>query len=79
MSVILDASRLRNEMARRGWSAADLSRHSRLSQATVSAALSERPITARSLGLIAEALARAPTVEMIERLLPPDSRQAGLG
>jgi len=51
MSVIVHAGRLRFEMVRRGWSASDLARESRLSPATISAALAGRPIAAKSLDL----------------------------
>jgi transcriptional regulator with XRE-family HTH domain len=64
-------------MGRRAWSAADLARESRLSQATVSAALAGKPINARSLGLIAKALARTPGLDIIDRLIG-DGRATGL-
>lgn len=76
MSVNVDPARLRQEIARRGWSPIDLARAARLSPATVSAAMSGRPIAASSLRLIAKALAAAPTVDVIDRLLQqrPDER-----
>ncbi len=69
MSVCLDASRLRRELARRGLSATDLAHEARLSAATVSAALAGRPITTTSLRLIAEVLMRVPVVDAIDGLL----------
>ncbi|MGO9583572.1 MAG: hypothetical protein ACLP36_12250 [Acidimicrobiales bacterium] len=69
MSVTVRRAHLRQEMARRGWDAIDLARASRLSPATVSAALAGRPIAAKSLTLIAGALSRAPIVESIDALL----------
>lgn len=69
MSVFVHPTRLRQEMARRGWEGVDLAREARLSAATVSAALAGRPIAARSLSLIAAALSRAPVVAEIDALL----------
>jgi transcriptional regulator with XRE-family HTH domain len=69
MSVSLDPSRLRRELARRGLSATDLAREARLSAATVSAALAGRPITTTSLQLIADVLMRVPVVDVIDGLL----------
>jgi transcriptional regulator with XRE-family HTH domain len=67
-------------MTRRGWDALQLARESRLSPATVSAALAGRPIAARSLTLIAEALARTPVIAVIDALvLPDDAGGATLG
>ncbi len=72
MSVMVHPARLRQEITRRGWSPLDLARAARLSPATVSAALNGRPIAASSLNLIARALAKAPVVEVIDRLLLGD-------
>ena len=69
MSVTVDAQRLRQEIARRGWGGVDLARAARLSPATVSAALSGRPISATSIGLMAKALASNPADAVIDRLL----------
>lgn len=69
MSVTVQVPLLRQEMARRGWDGSDLARAARLSPATISAALAGRPIAARSLALIAAALAHVPAVEAIDRLL----------
>ena len=69
VSVTVHPGRLRQEIARRGWSPLDLARAARLSPATVSAALAGKPIAASSLNLIAKALAGAPTVDVIDRLL----------
>ena len=79
MSVTVHPGRLRQEIARRGWSPTDLARAARLSPATVSAALSGRPIAASSLSLIARALAQAPPVDVIDRLLFTDAEEAELG
>ena len=69
MGVTVHPGRLRQELARRGWSAADLARHSGVSHPTISAALAGRPIAARSLGRVASALQAAPPVDAIDRLL----------
>jgi transcriptional regulator with XRE-family HTH domain len=69
MSVVLHSERLRLEMARRGWDAVGLAREARISQATVSTALAGRPISAKSLSLIAQALLRVPASAVIDSLL----------
>ncbi len=69
MSVVVHPGRLRQEMARRGWAATDLARESRLSAATISAALSGRPIAAKSLALIAKTLLRVPAMDVIDSLI----------
>ena len=79
MSVIVHPGRLRFEIARRGWNPIDLARAARLSPATISAALSGRPISATSLKLIAKALADLPPSEVIDRLILGDSGNASLG
>ena len=71
MSVVVLAQRLRQEMARRGWSSSDLARHARLANATVSAALAGRPIAPASLAQIAKALSEAPVIDAIDDLLAP--------
>ena len=76
VSVVVHAGRLRFEMVRRGWSASDLARESRLSAATISAALAGRPIAAKSLDLIADTFTRVPARQAIDSLLFGDS--AGL-
>ena len=69
MSVIVHAGRLRFEMVRRGWSGSDLARESRLSPATISAALAGRPIAAKSLDLIGDAFTRVPARKAIDGLI----------
>lgn len=69
VSVIVHAGRLRFEMVRRGWSASDLARESRLSPATISAALAGRPISAKSLDLIGGAITRVPARKAIDSLI----------
>jgi transcriptional regulator with XRE-family HTH domain len=77
VSVSVHPGRLRFEIVRRGWSASDLARESRLSAATISAALAGRPIAAKSLDLIAEAFTRVPARQAIDGLIMGDSY--GLG
>ena len=79
MSVAVHPGRLRLELARRGWSAADLAKESGLSQPTISAALAGRAITARSLALVARALAGAPVLEVVDTLLMGESEQREIG
>lgn len=69
MSVVVDDIRLRHELLRRGWSAAELARASRLSHATVCSALSGKQISSRSLACIAHALAKAPVIAGVEDLV----------
>ena len=81
MGVVVHPGRLRQELARRGWSATDLAREAGVSRPTVSAALAGRPIAARSLGLVAQALVRVPAIDVIDGLLlnpPPASEDLGL-
>jgi transcriptional regulator with XRE-family HTH domain len=79
MSFVVNTQRLRQEMARRGWAASDLARESRLSQATVSASLAGRPVTAKSLALIAKALMRAPVIDIVDALLADGESNFGIG
>jgi lambda repressor-like predicted transcriptional regulator len=69
VSVVVHPGRLRQEIARRGWSVRDLAREAKLSEATVSAALAGRPIAAGSLALIAKALSRVPASDVIDSLI----------
>lgn len=78
MSATIHPGRLRVEITRRGWSAMDLARESRLSPATISAALAGRPISATSLRLIAEALIQAPAIGVIDALVLLDRPSDGL-
>lgn len=79
VSVVVHPGRLRHEMVRRAWAATDLARESRLSQATVSAALAGRPIAEKSLELIADALSRVPAKDVIDSLIMNDGGGASLG
>lgn len=69
VSVTVHPGRLRQEMARRGWAAADLARESRLSQATIGAALAGKPIAERSMMRMANALSRFPVLPVLDSLL----------
>lgn len=69
MSVVVHAGRLRQEMTRRGWAATDQARDARLSPATVSAALGDKPIAASSVALIANELSRVPASRITNSLI----------
>ncbi len=69
MGVVVQSANLRTEMARRGWSAADLARQSGVSAPTISAALAGRAIAARSLAMIADCLDRSPPIGAIDALI----------
>lgn len=69
MGVVVHPGRLRLELARRGWAAADLAREAGVSHPTISAALSGRPVAAKSLSLIAGALGRVPPNAQIDQLV----------
>lgn len=79
MSITIRAEVLRYQLARRGISGLDLARGAGVSTATVSAALSGRAISARSLQLIAQALTRTPVIDVIDSLLLDDSDAHVLG
>lgn len=79
MSVVVHPGRLRQEMVRRGWSATDLAREARLSEATISAALSGRSIAERSLGLIANSFLRVPATSVIDSLIMNDADGREIG
>lgn len=69
MSLVISGKRLDREIARRGWTCSDLARAAGLSAATVSAARTGRPISPRTVGAIARALAGAPPIEEVDSLL----------
>lgn len=69
MSVILRRDILAREVARRGWTLADLAKAAGVSAATVTAAMAGRPVSPRSLQRIAVALASAPPLANVDELL----------
>lgn len=71
MSILLNALRLRYELAIRGMSALDLAKRAHLSPATVSAVLRGRYISEASAGLMADVLNATPVNEPLQRLLGP--------
>lgn len=77
MSISVNAGQLRLEMALRGWDAVDLARASRLSPATVSIALAGKPISAKSVGLIAKAITKTRADDVINPLVRRDSQDLG--
>jgi lambda repressor-like predicted transcriptional regulator len=79
VSVVFHPGHLRREMIRRGWAATDLARESRLSQATISAALAGRPVAEKSLALIAKALSRASVLDVVDYLVLQDGPDMSLG
>jgi lambda repressor-like predicted transcriptional regulator len=78
MSVMVHPGRLRQEMARRGWGVCDLAREARLSHATISAALTGRPVAERSLSLMVKALARVPALDGVDILIMGDRQERGI-
>jgi transcriptional regulator with XRE-family HTH domain len=72
MSVTINTDRLLREMARRGWSRADLARAAGISAPTVTMALAGRPVAARTLRQIGLALAKAEPITGIDSLLLGD-------
>jgi transcriptional regulator with XRE-family HTH domain len=79
VSVVVRPAQLRLEMTRRGWDAFHLAKEARLSPATVSAALAGRPIAARSLTMIAEALLHAPVLDIIDSIIASEAPERDLG
>lgn len=69
VSITVHPGRLRAELARRGWAAADLARAANVSAPTVSAALAGRAISAQSLHKLAIALTAAPCLDVIDKLI----------
>lgn len=69
MGLAVRADVLAREVARRGWTLADLAKAAGLSGATMTAARAGRPISPRSLRRIAAALASAPPLEGVDDLL----------
>ncbi|HZT96844.1 MAG TPA: helix-turn-helix transcriptional regulator [Chloroflexota bacterium] len=65
MGVPLNSERLKLELARRGWSQADLASAAGLSRPTVTAAMSGKPVAPRSLRRIAIALAQQHTIDTL--------------
>jgi len=69
MGVLISPKRLDREMARRGWTSADLAEASGLSGATIATARAGRPISPRTAGTIARAFARTKPLDEIDSLL----------
>ncbi len=70
MSVVLAAERLKLEIARRGWSYADLARAARVSPATITTATAGRPISPSTLRKIALAVSASAPVSGVDEILP---------
>jgi transcriptional regulator with XRE-family HTH domain len=71
MNAPINAAQLQYELDIRGMSQVDLARKTGLSNATVSNALAEKPISADSKSRIARALAAIPVNEILKRLVRP--------
>lgn len=69
MGIMLRTDTLLREIARRGWSLADLARAAGISSVTVTAARSGRPISPESVHRIADALNGTPPIAGIDALL----------
>lgn len=69
MGVMVSRRQLEREMALRGWSAVDLARAAGVSGATITAARGGKRLAPKTVRLLARALASAPPVDGIDRLL----------
>jgi len=69
MGVVINRERLKLELARRGWNGAELAQAAGLSRPTISAIMMGRPVTSRSVTLIAKALTKASVVDGVDVLL----------
>jgi transcriptional regulator with XRE-family HTH domain len=69
VKVLIDPDRLRLELARRGWTARELSVRSGASGPTLSAVMAGRGVRPGTIKRIALALSQAPVVEGIDSLL----------
>ena len=77
MSVVVETTRLKYELAIRGLSAVRAAKKVGVSAATMTNALAAKPISETSLGLIADALEATPINEFIQRLLGPFAKWPG--
>jgi transcriptional regulator with XRE-family HTH domain len=68
--VIINAERLRYEMALRAMTAAELARLASVNKNTVTRALSGRSVSQRTLRELSRALLSHPTLKMADVLLP---------
>jgi lambda repressor-like predicted transcriptional regulator len=69
MNVSINRERLCNELARRGWTVADLSARAGVSAATLSAVMAGRPVRPTTAKRIALAISKAPVVDGMDRIL----------
>jgi transcriptional regulator with XRE-family HTH domain len=67
--VYVNVSRLRREIALRGWRPTDLARAARLSPGTITTVMKGAPISPGTLRKIAGALKRYPVVPGLDELL----------
>lgn len=69
VTVVINPLRLRHELARRGWTVADLSARAGVSAATLSAVMAGRPVRPTTAKRIALAISKAPVVDGMDRIL----------
>ena len=69
MGIVISSSRLGHELARRGWTHADLAQAAGVSSPTVTSALAGRPLSPRTLKRIVQALSTTPPLDGVDRLL----------
>lgn len=74
MGIVVRPDALTREVARRGWTLADLAQASGLSGPTITAAIAGRSISPVSLRLIVRALLATPVLERVDDLLADGRR-----
>lgn len=77
MTVIIDTEALRHELARRGLTAADFSRISRVSPASLSHAFGGRRLAMGTVRSFAKALNAAPVLDGADAILTTPQRPNG--
>lgn len=69
VGIVISSRGLERELARRGWTHADLAKAAGVSSPTISAALAGHPLSPRTLRCIVEALSTTPPLDGVDRLL----------
>lgn len=75
MGIVVNSRQLERELARRGWTHADLARAAGISGATVAAAAAGRRVAPQTLRQIAEALIASNPIEGVDALLTDNPGQ----